>query len=64
RGAELARLRLTGGESDFLEVLDAQRTRLDAQDRLAQGETDAATAFLALYKALGGAWSGVEKTGR
>ncbi|MEP6999875.1 MAG: TolC family protein [bacterium] len=61
RGAELARLRLTGGESDFLEVLDAQRTRLDAQDRLAQGETDAVTAFLALYKALGGAWGGVVK---
>jgi NodT family efflux transporter outer membrane factor (OMF) lipoprotein len=58
RGAELARLRLDGGESDFLEVLDAQRTRLDAEDRLAQGETDAATAFLALYKALGGAWAG------
>ncbi len=58
RGAELARLRLNGGESDFLEVLDAQRTLLDAQDRLAQGETDAATAFLALYKALGGAWAG------
>jgi len=58
RGAELARLRLDGGEADFLEVLDAQRTRLDAEDRLAQGETDAATAFLALYKALGGAWAG------
>src|SRR5260221_77355 len=58
RGAELARLRLDGGESDFLELLDAQRTVLDAQDRLAQGETDAATAYLALYKALGGAWAG------
>jgi NodT family efflux transporter outer membrane factor (OMF) lipoprotein len=58
RGAELARLRLDGGEADFLELLDAQRTLLDAQDRLAQGGTDAATAFLALYKALGGGWVG------
>lgn len=58
RGAELARLRLAGGESGFLEVLDAQRTMLDAQDRLAQGETDAMTTYLALYKALGGAWTG------
>lgn len=58
RGAELARLRFDNGAADFLEVLDAQRTLLDAQDRLAQGDTDAATAYLALYKALGGAWSG------
>jgi NodT family efflux transporter outer membrane factor (OMF) lipoprotein len=59
RGAELARLRFTGGAAGFLEVLDAERTMLDAQDRLAQGETDAATAFAALYKALGGAWPGM-----
>jgi NodT family efflux transporter outer membrane factor (OMF) lipoprotein len=56
RGADLARLRFEGGAAGFLEVLDAQRSLLDAQDRLAQGETDAATAFAALYKALGGAW--------
>ncbi len=59
RGAELAQLRLNAGESGFLEVLDAQRSVLESQDRLAQGETDAATAFVALYQALGGAWSPV-----
>lgn len=52
----LARLRFEGGVADFLQVLDAERTLLEAQDRLAQGRTDAATAFVALYKALGGAW--------
>jgi multidrug efflux system outer membrane protein len=54
RAAELARLRFSEGATDFLQVLDAQRTQLEAQDRLAQGRTDAATAYAALYKALGG----------
>ena len=54
RAAELARLRFTEGVTDFLQVLDAERTQLEAQDRLAQGRTDAATAYAALYKAVGG----------
>jgi multidrug efflux system outer membrane protein len=41
--------------ADFLQVLDAERTQLDAEDQLARGRTDAATAYAALYKALGGA---------
>jgi NodT family efflux transporter outer membrane factor (OMF) lipoprotein len=56
RAAELARMRFTGGVADFLQVLDAERTQLDAQDQLAQSRTDAATAYAALYKALGGSW--------
>jgi outer membrane protein, multidrug efflux system len=56
RAAELARLRFSGGVADFLQVLDAERTQLEAQDQLAQGRTDAATAYAALYKALGGTW--------
>ncbi|MDQ3138173.1 MAG: TolC family protein [Gemmatimonadota bacterium] len=54
RAAELARLRFEGGVADFLEVLDAERTQLDAEDQLAQARTDAATAYAALYEALGG----------
>jgi outer membrane protein, multidrug efflux system len=54
RAAELARLRFSGGVADFLQVLDAERTQLDAEDQLARGRTDAATAYAALYKALGG----------
>ena len=54
RAAELARLRFNEGITDFLQVLDAERTQLEAQDRLAQGRTDAATAYAALYKAVGG----------
>ena len=56
RAAELARLRFSSGVADFLQVLDAERTQLEAQDQLAQGRTEAATAYAALYKALGGSW--------
>jgi multidrug efflux system outer membrane protein len=54
RAAELARLRYEGGVSDFLQVLDAQRSLLIAQDQLAQGRTDAVTALVAVYRAVGG----------
>ncbi|HET9299721.1 MAG TPA: TolC family protein, partial [Candidatus Polarisedimenticolaceae bacterium] len=54
RAAELARLRYQGGLSDFLQVLDAQRSVLVAQDQLAQGRTDAITALVAVYRAYGG----------
>jgi NodT family efflux transporter outer membrane factor (OMF) lipoprotein len=59
RAAELARLRFAGGVADFLQVLDAERTQLEAQDQLAQSRTQAATAYAALYKALGGTWPNV-----
>ena len=54
RAAELARLRYSEGATDLLALLDAQRTELDAQDRLAQGKTEAAVAYAALYRAIGG----------
>jgi outer membrane protein, multidrug efflux system len=54
RAAELARLRFTGGVADFLQVLDAERTQLESEDRLARGRTEASVAYAALYKALGG----------
>jgi outer membrane protein, multidrug efflux system len=56
KAAALARLRYQYGVSDFLTVLDAERTLLQAQDQLAQSETAAATALVAVYKALGGGW--------
>ena len=43
---------------DFLDVLDAERTQLADEDRLAQSRTDAATSLVAVYKALGGSWQG------
>jgi len=57
--AQLARLRFQSGLVDFLPVLDAERTQLEDEDRLAQGRTEAATSLIALYKALGGGWEQV-----
>ena len=59
----LARIRFEGGMVDFLQVLDAERTQLDAQSRLAQSRTAAATSVIAVYKALGGGWQGEEAGG-
>ncbi|HTF94005.1 MAG TPA: hypothetical protein VK632_13225 [Verrucomicrobiae bacterium] len=47
---------MTCGVADFLIVLDAEPRMLQAQDQLAQSETDTATAVVAVYKALGGDW--------
>ncbi len=60
RAEALARVRFTEGVADFLQVLDAERTLLDAQSQLSQARTDAATAYASLYKALGGTWPGWE----
>lgn len=54
--ADLARVRYESGASDFLQVLDAERTLLESEDRLARSRTEAATSLIAVYKALGGGW--------
>jgi multidrug efflux system outer membrane protein len=46
------------GLADFLTVLDAQRQQLAIEDDLAQSDTAVVTNLVALYKALGGGWSG------
>lgn len=56
RAAELARVRYQEGETGFLELLDAQRTQLAAEDDLAGAETAINTRAVALYKSLGGGW--------
>jgi outer membrane protein, multidrug efflux system len=56
RAADLARQRFEGGLTDFLNVLDAERDALSAQDSLAQSRTQTATSLIAVYKALGGGW--------
>ena len=57
RASELAQQRFDAGLTDFLQVLDAQRTLLDAENQLAQAHTAAATALVAVYKAIGGSWT-------
>ena len=56
RAADLAQQRFEAGLTDFLQVLDAERTLLDAENQLALGHTAAATALVAVYKAVGGTW--------
>lgn len=56
RAAELAEVRYREGAGPYLEVLDAQRSWLRAQDAVAEAETASYTSLVALYKALGGGW--------
>jgi multidrug efflux system outer membrane protein len=56
RASELAHARYDSGATDFLSVLDAERVELEAEDQLAQTQTQTAVALVALYKSLGGGW--------
>ncbi len=60
--ARIARVRFENGAADFLTVLDAERSALQAEDALAQSETQTATALLSMYKALGGGFRPVART--
>lgn len=52
----LARARYDHGVGDFITVLDAERTVLQAELQHAQSATSVSTDFVQLYKALGGGW--------
>ena len=54
RAASIARVRYREGVSDFLDLLDAERTQLLAEDSVAQAESGVFTSVVAVYKALGG----------
>jgi multidrug efflux system outer membrane protein len=54
RAAELADTQYREGVADFLTLLDAQRTQLDAEDSVAQAQTAVNVSVVAIYKALGG----------
>ncbi len=56
RAAQLAEVRYREGAAPYLDLLDAQRTQLRAQDALAEAEAASYTSLVALYKALGGGW--------
>ena len=51
---EIANLRFEEGIDDFLDVLDAQRTLLTAQDRLAENQLQTARLTILAYRELGG----------
>ena len=54
--ARLARVRFDAGAVDLFEVLDAERTQLEAQDAFAASRTRSATGAVSLYVALAGGW--------
>lgn len=54
RAAELAQIQYREGVADFLTLLDAQRTQLEAEDGVAQAQTAVNVDVVAIYKALGG----------
>jgi multidrug efflux system outer membrane protein len=54
RAATIARSRYRAGVSDFLSLLDAERTELQAEDRAAQAESDVFVSFVGVYRAVGG----------
>ncbi|HEY4971127.1 MAG TPA: efflux transporter outer membrane subunit [Steroidobacteraceae bacterium] len=54
RAEQLAEIQYREGSINFLVLLDAQRTLLQAEDELAQAETAANTGAVAVFKSLGG----------
>lgn len=60
RSFELARLRFQEGLDSSLDVLDAQRTLLTAEDQLAVNEAEIARRAIRAYRSLGGIWTDEE----
>ena len=57
---DLADLRYRNGAASYLEVLDAQRSLLAAQQGLVQVQTLVAQNLTGLYRVLGGGWSAAD----
>jgi NodT family efflux transporter outer membrane factor (OMF) lipoprotein len=56
RSQKIANRSYEGGVSSYLEVLDAQRSLLAAQNALTQVEGQRLVSMVSLYKSLGGGW--------
>jgi len=63
RGVELANERYENGYSDYLEVLDTERSLFSAELQLASARGDYQRALVNLYRALGGDWTSVPEHG-
>ena len=57
--SDIARLRYENGYSDYLELLDAERSLFNAQLSYTQTKGTLHLALVSLYKAVGGGWGGV-----
>ena len=56
KAVDLATLLYTQGQTDFLNVLNAQRSLLVSEDALVQSTGTVSTNLVSLFKALGGGW--------
>jgi NodT family efflux transporter outer membrane factor (OMF) lipoprotein len=56
KALKLAQAQYTAGTDSFLQVLDAERRLLSAQQDLIDNTTGISTTLVSLYKALGGGW--------
>ena len=54
----LADIRYQGGTTSYLEVLDSDTRLFIAQLQLINAELNERTAFIEIYRALGGGWQG------
>jgi multidrug efflux system outer membrane protein len=62
RAVELAGLRYEGGVDSYINLLDAQRSQLDAELQESELQRQQRVAVVELYKALGGGWEPVTDT--
>jgi NodT family efflux transporter outer membrane factor (OMF) lipoprotein len=58
---DLANKLYANGLTDFLNVLEAERSLYQAQDQLVQSERAVSADLISLYKALGGGWQTAER---
>ena len=56
KSLDLASRLYASGLTDFLHVLDAERSLYQAQDALVQSDRTVSADLIALYKSLGGGW--------
>ncbi len=61
---KLAEIRYDGGQSSYLDVLDAQRALFEGELNLAQTQGDVALALIQIYRVLGGGWTAAVAPGR
>jgi len=60
---KLAQELYAGGETDSLQVLDAQRSLFAAEEALVQSDVTVAQNLVSIYKAMGGGWEAIEPDG-
>jgi multidrug efflux system outer membrane protein len=60
----LSEARYDGGQSSYIDVLDAQQDLYDAQDKQVGRDRDTYLALISIYKAMGGGWMVAQEQSR